>query len=156
MAFTVEISNLDDVLRRFDKYPVKARDAIFMGMERTAFEVKNEARTEAPKDTTTLANSIQITDKNKAELSLTVQTTQPSRKYAAFQEFGWFGPMGAQQHTRQMTHVFGTPVTPFQVTVSAHLRLVDYAGKGYMKSGAELGQRRIGPNVENELERVKL
>lgn len=157
MGFTVEIENLDRLIGRLDAYPDKARAAAWRGVERTAFEVKDEARKNAPADTTTLINSIQITERNPGELSITVQTTQPSRDYAAYQNYGFVGSMNVRSHTREQWVVFGMRLTtPVRVTVPAHTRFYNYAGFGYMDTARLKGQTRIQGNIEREVEAVKL
>ena len=157
MALTIEIQNLDRLLKRVEAYPGKARQAAWRGIERTAFEVKDEARKNAPSDTTTLINSIQITERNPEALTLTVQTTQPSRDYASYQNDGFVGQMQVGQHTRQQWVVFGRRLTkPITVTVPAHSRFYNYAGFGYMDTARLKGQTSIQGNIEKEMEKVKL
>ena len=160
MSFTIEMQNLDKLLGRFERYKGEAKKAAWRGVQRTGFEVKNEARFNAPVGTPTggtLKGSIQVTNENPQNLTLIVQTTQPSRAYAAYQEFGFQGAMIVGQHTREITQVFGRPLTtPRQVTVRAHTRFYNYAGYGYMATARLKGQTRIEPNVRAELAAVKL
>jgi len=157
MAFTIEIQNLDTLLKRFESYGAKAHHAAWRGVERTAFEVKDEARKNVPVETATLQNSIQITDKDPEKLRATVQTTQPARDYAAYQNYGFFGPMRVREHTRIQWHVWGKRLTkPIEVVVPAHERVYNYEGYGYMNTARLKGQTRIQGNVEAELNAVKL
>ena len=157
MAFSVQIVGLDRMLKRFDRYAVAAKKAVFRGVERTGFEVQDEGRKNAPFDTTTLINSIQITERNPEALSVTVQTTQPSRDYAAYQNWGFFGEMRVRPYERLQWHVFGRRLTtPITVTIPAHSRFYAYAGYGYMNTARLKGDTRIAGNIQAELEAVQL
>ena len=156
IAFTIEIENIEEMIGRFDAYGEAAHESAFAGIERTAIMAQDEARVRAPKETTTLANSIQITERDEAALSVVVQTTQPSREYAAYQEFGYQGAMIVGPHKRTITMAFGRPITPVTVSVIPHTRFYNYAGQGYMRAGAELAERTLTDNVRAELEALEL
>ncbi len=157
MAFTIEIQNLDKLMKRFERYRGKAKKAVFRGIKRTAVEVQDEARKNAPYKTSNLARSIHITNEDPDALRITVQTTDNSRKYAAYQEFGYQGVMIVREHEREMTHVWGRKLTsPLKVTVRAHTRFYNYDGFGYMATARLKGETRIQGNIEKELNAVKL
>ena len=151
-TFKVEIKNLDSVLKRFDEYGKRAEDAVWFGLETTAFEVRDEAVRLVPKDTTTLSRSIQITDKDRESLSLTIST---NTEYARIIELGFDGIMGVKAHSRTMTQAFGKPFIK-TVAVSSHIRHVSRRPKPYMEPAAQFGQRRVRQNVVSQLEALEL
>lgn len=152
MAFNIEITNLNEVLKDFEQYGEKAEDAVWFGMLRTATQVKDHAVFTVHKITSTLARSIQITDEDREGLSITVSTNV---EYAAAEEFGFTGTQNVSAHTREMTQAFGRPFRK-TVNVRSHTRYVSRPPHPYMLPAAELGRRSIGPNVNAELEALEL
>jgi hypothetical protein len=152
-TFSIKVKNLDSISRALDRYGDKAEDAIWFGLERTAFEVKDYAVTVVHKITSDLARSIQITDRNRAGLSLSVTT---NKSYARIEEKGFNGIMGVAAHDRTIKEAFGKKITPVTVVVSSHIRHVFRRPHPYMEPAAQLGQRNINRNVLAELRAIKL
>lgn len=151
-TFRIEIKNLDSTLKAFDRYGERAEEAVWRGIQRTAFDVKDYAVTTVHKVTTTLARSIQITDENRQNLSTAVSTNV---EYARIEEEGFNGIMGVSAHNRTMTQAFGKPFVK-TVSVSSHIRHVVREPHPYMEPAAQFGQRRIGQNVRAELRALTL
>jgi phage gpG-like protein len=152
-TFNIEVKNLGKVLKDFERYGEKANEAAWFGIQRTTVEVLDEARRLVSKDTSTLARSIQITDKNREALSTTVST---NTEYAAVVEFGFFGFVEVDAHTRDIKQAFGKPIPLTTVQVDSHLRFMHRVAKPYMEPASQLGRRNITRNVNAELEALTL
>lgn len=151
--FTVEVKGIRDTIRKFDRYADQAEDAVWAGIQRTAFEAVDVARFSVRKDTSTLARSIQVTDEDRQGLSMTVST---NTEYAAVIEFGFSGVQQVQAHQRTITQAFGRPVAAQTVQVVTHQRYVNRAPSPYMEPAARVAQANIGDHIKAELEALEL
>ncbi len=151
--FTVKVEGIRDTIKAFGEYAERAEEAVWAGIQRTAFEAVDVARFSVRKDTSTLARSIQVTDENRQDLSMTVST---NTEYAAVIEFGFDGVQQIGAHQRTITQAFGRPITAQAVQVVTHQRYVNRPPSPYMEPAAKVAQANIGEHVNAELEALEL
>lgn len=139
-------------LKAIETYGDRAVGAVYAGVLATGYQALDVARTEAPKDTTTLARSITL-EEDRDALAVDIFT---NLEYAAINEFGFDGVQDVRQHERTISQAFGRRIPPVTVTVTAHERRVVRKARPFMGPAADLAQERIGPNIDRELEALRL
>jgi len=152
ITFSVEFPNIEKVIGAVDKFGSDIESAVWAGLQRTAFEVKDFAVEHVHKITGDLSRSIQITDEDRRNLSIVIST---NLDYAAVEEFGFQGAQIVGQHSRTIRKAFGRPIPVTTVFVRGHTRFVDRDPHPYMGPAADYGNERILPNIEAEINAVR-
>lgn len=150
-TFTVK-ADVSRATKALEAYGTRAVDAVYAGVLVTGYQALDVARIEAPKDTTTLARSITL-EEDRDALAVDIFT---NLEYAAINEFGFDGVQSVRQHERTVSQAFGQRIAPVTVTVTAHERRVVRKAKPFMGPAADLAEERIGPNIDMELEALRL
>ena len=82
-----------------------------------------------------LRRSIQLAMSQDGDLMRATVYSAGDVKYARIHEFGFSGVEHVVAHTRMQTQVFGRVVSPFQVNVGAHDRMMNMPQRSFMRTG---------------------
>ena len=142
---------------RFDRIPDTVRERLRKTVESLALTLVASVQRSylsgqsLKVKTGTLRRSInEKTTTTETSVEAAVGPNMKEAKYAAFHEFGYHGTESVREHLMLIKQAFGKPITPQQVTVGAHSRKVDYAGKPFMRPAFDA----MRPQIVSEISRV--
>ena len=145
MSITLTLNDrLTPYLRRASEKTMKR---VSEAVERSGFQLANDARRLAPKDTSTLARShtFRMVGPRRGRVFTNVD-------YARVQNDGFRGIQYVRPHHRRQTHAFGKKLTPPQrVQVRRYARRVDYRGTGYFDRAVDRQRPRFRRRVVRAL-----
>jgi hypothetical protein len=133
----VELDGADTVRARLAAIPVDAAAALRAAGADLAAQIRSAAEDNLSGGVLQarsgkLRDSLAVATSTSADaIGFAVQAVTP---YAAFQEFGFSGTESVRDFLRRQSTVFGRMMAPKEVTVRAHDRGVDYAGRSCLRS----------------------
>lgn len=74
-------------------------------------------------------------------------------KYAFIHEFGLSAAISIKEHLRHIKQVFGRPITPRDVLVKAHSRVVNFKERRFMRDSLDEIAKIVPKNIDKAIER---
>lgn len=74
-------------------------------------------------------------------------------KYAFIHEFGLSAALSIKEHLRHIKQAFGRPITPRDVLVKAHSRVVNFKERRYMRDSLDEIAKIVPKNIDKAIER---
>lgn len=74
-------------------------------------------------------------------------------KYAFIHEFGLSAAISIKEHLRHIKQAFGRPITPRDVLVKAHSRVVNFKERRFMRDSLDEIAKIVPKNIDKAIER---
>lgn len=74
-------------------------------------------------------------------------------KYAFIHEFGLSAAISIKEHLRHIKQAFGRPITPRDVLVKAHSRVVNFKERRFMRDSLDDIAKIVPKNIDKAIER---
>lgn len=74
-------------------------------------------------------------------------------KYAFIHEFGLSAALNIKEHLRHIKQAFGRPITPRDVLVKAHSRVVNFKERRFMRDSLDEIAKIVPKNIDKAIER---
>lgn len=74
-------------------------------------------------------------------------------KYAFIHEFGLSAAISIKEHLRHIKQAFGRPITPRDVLVKAHTRVVNFKERRFMRDSLDEIAKIVPKNIDKAIER---
>lgn len=148
---TTKLHGLKGLERTLSKYPQEVEKQVRFTIEAVARKVQDDARENAPVDTSNLQGSIQVDLSRLDDLYAEVKT---ALEYARAQEFGFTGEVQVSAHRRTIDEAFGEPIQERTIDVSAHTRKMDIPGTYYMTRAAAAHKQTWRLKIRDAVQRA--
>ncbi|MCF0265980.1 hypothetical protein KW868_16150 [Acinetobacter guillouiae] len=74
-------------------------------------------------------------------------------KYAFIHEFGLSAAISIKEHLRHIKQAFGRPITPRDVLIKAHSRVVNFKERRFMRDSLDEIAKIVPKNIDKAIER---
>jgi phage gpG-like protein len=149
----VELVGTDKVIARFASLPQKARQSLIDAMKRQWFALQAHVVSQKlsgqvlKRVTGNLASSINVDSKFEESPAEIVGSVGTKVIYGAIHEDG--GTVNVKAHTRNVTQVFGRPITPVEAFVRAHT--ATYPQRSFLRSSINDLSGQIRSDIEQSV-----